>query len=237
MKRGGGAWGGVVRMGGCSARSPPRSRNLRVWPDAGEGHRTASQDSVLSDIADSEHEQPRSFTLCGALTYLAPEMLKGQGHDKSLDSWRLGVFLFEVLTKRTPFDAAPDESELDVLQRILKGRRRIVFPSKMQGGAVELVSALLDPCPGLRLGAGVQDLKEAMAHHWFMGSDGEGFDWELLRRKRVPAPFLPVAPTDALDTSNFAMFLFDDEPQTSAADAAHSHRAPYTGPQGIFSGF
>ena len=35
--------------------------------------------------------------------YLAPEMIRQSGHDKSLDIWNLGVLLFELLTGNPPF--------------------------------------------------------------------------------------------------------------------------------------
>lgn len=45
----------------------------------------------------------RSF--CGSVAYLAPEMLKRQGHGKAVDWYLLGVVMFELLVGLPPFYA------------------------------------------------------------------------------------------------------------------------------------
>jgi protein kinase A len=45
----------------------------------------------------------RSWTLCGTPDYLSPELVLSRGHDKSVDIWALGCFIFELLVGRTPF--------------------------------------------------------------------------------------------------------------------------------------
>lgn len=45
--------------------------------------------------------QSKSF--CGSPAYLAPEMLKRQGHGKSVDWYLLGVLLYEMLVGIPPY--------------------------------------------------------------------------------------------------------------------------------------
>jgi serine/threonine protein kinase len=41
--------------------------------------------------------------LCGAAEYIAPEMVLSRGYAKAIDYWAVGVLLFELLTRSTPF--------------------------------------------------------------------------------------------------------------------------------------
>ena len=42
-------------------------------------------------------------SFCGSYAYLAPEILKRQGHGKAVDWYLLGVILYEILVGQSPF--------------------------------------------------------------------------------------------------------------------------------------
>ncbi|CDJ63516.1 Aurora kinase, putative [Eimeria necatrix] len=88
----------------------------------------------------------RSYSFCGTLDYLAPEMVKGQGHDWRVDLWSLGVLLYELLDGRPPFQST---RHFELVQRIVTVDIRM--PSHVKKDAADLIEKLLKYNPSDRL--------------------------------------------------------------------------------------
>ncbi|KAJ6403079.1 hypothetical protein OIU84_015072 [Salix udensis] len=62
----------------------------------------AAQVSPLPQVV-VEPTNARSNSFVGTHEYLAPEIIKGEGHGSAVDWWTFGIFLFELLYGKTPF--------------------------------------------------------------------------------------------------------------------------------------
>eukprot|EP00913_Durusdinium_trenchii_P018978 g17834.t1 len=56
----------------------------------------------------------------------AEEMIKGTGHDESVDMWTMGVLLYELLTGQSPFGSSSKDQEC----RMRRSKRNVVFRRK-----------------------------------------------------------------------------------------------------------
>ncbi|CAF3165882.1 unnamed protein product [Rotaria sp. Silwood2] len=158
---------------------------------------------VLADFGLSKEFRPddadkRTYSFCGTIEYMAPEVVKGgdAGHDFTVDWWSLGVLTFELLTGASPFTVDGDKNtQPEISKRIIKNQPLI--PNHISKVAKDFILKLLIKNPKRRLGAkGLEDVKR----HPFFGTD---MDWDAIAQKRVPAPIKPKI-KDEMDTSNFA---------------------------------
>jgi serine/threonine protein kinase len=131
-------------------------------------------------------------TFCGTAEYLAPEVLTGQGYNKAVDWWSLGILFFEMTTGLPPFYS---ENTNLMYKKIL--HNKLLFPPGYSELGQSLVRGLLERDPRRRLGGGPSDATEVQKHPFFAG-----LDWEKLYKKQYKPPFKPKVESEA-DTSNF----------------------------------
>jgi len=60
----------------------------------------------------------KSYTLCGPLVSMPPEMIKCEGHNRAADWWTMGVFIYELLAAQVPFHG---ESPMEIYAQIFTG--------------------------------------------------------------------------------------------------------------------
>ena len=141
----------------------------------GEGHCKLT-DFGLSKEGVGENQSASSF--CGSIAYLAPEMLKKQGHGKAVDWYLLGVLLYEMLVGITPFFTSRKE---DIFHNIEFEELKI--PEFIQPDTASLLKGLLQKDPRKRLGGGNRDALEIKEHPYF-----RDVNWDDVYNKRIIPP-------------------------------------------------
>ncbi|KAL4322486.1 hypothetical protein AHAS_Ahas14G0215300 [Arachis hypogaea] len=173
----------------------------RLFPQKNKKSRKARADlglpaNTLPELV-AEPTQARSMSFVGTHEYLAPEIIKGEGHGSAVDWWTFGIFLHELLYGKTPFKGSGNRATLfNVVGQQLK------FPESpaTSYASRDLIRGLLVKEPQHRLGVkrGATEIKQ---HPFF-----EGVNWALIRCStppEVPRPVeaeLPATKFEAVNT-------------------------------------
>ena len=140
-----------------------------------QGHAKLT-DFGLSKEGINDNVITNSF--CGSIAYLAPEMLKKQGHGKAVDWYLLGVLLYEMLVGITPFFANGKEG---IFHNIEFGELKI--PEFIKEDTASLLRGLLQKDPWKRLGGSIKDAEEIKQHRYF-----KDVNWDDVYNKRIRPP-------------------------------------------------
>lgn len=189
----------------------PRFFSSKSKKDKKMKNETGNQVSPLPELI-AEPTSARSMSFVGTHEYLAPEIIKGEGHGSAVDWWTFGIFLYELLFGKTPFKGSGNRATLfNVVGQPLR------FPESpvVSFAARDLIRSLLVKEPQHRLAykRGATEMKQ---HPFF-----EGVNWALVRCASPPeipkpvdiesAPATPAAATSTSvksDQSNYLEFDF-----------------------------
>jgi protein kinase A len=128
----------------------------------------------------------------GTPDYLAPEIIRAKGYNKSVDWYALGVLIFEMLAGYPPFyvpdkeggpgagaDGKPAAKDpMALYERILAGRLRIPSHLSECAAARDLIKKLVTPDLTRRLGNLAGGSADVFGHPWFAE-----VDWPRLYRR------------------------------------------------------
>ena len=142
--------------------------------------------AVLTDFGLSKENAPASavaMSFCGSVAYLAPEVLRRQGHQQAVDWYLFGTLLYEMVVGTPPYFSR-DKNEL--FHNIKHGKLRL--PKQASPEVKDLITKLLERNPRDRLGSGPLGTAEIKDHPFFAG-----IDWDAVLRRQLRPP-LPVIP-------------------------------------------
>ncbi|GFP90532.1 serine/threonine-protein kinase d6pkl2 [Phtheirospermum japonicum] len=144
----------------------------RIYPQKNKKNSIKARPELIA-----EPTAARSMSFVGTHEYLAPEIIKGEGHGSAVDWWTFGIFLHELLYGKTPFKGSGNRATLfNVVGQQLK------FPDSPATSYAgrDLIRRLLVKEPQNRLGVkrGATEIKQ---HPFF-----EGVNWALIRCSTPP---------------------------------------------------
>ncbi|KAL5575807.1 hypothetical protein UlMin_017506 [Ulmus minor] len=160
----------------------PRIFSSKSKKDRKPKNEVGNQVSPLPELV-AEPTDARSMSFVGTHEYLAPEIIKGDGHGSAVDWWTFGIFLYELLFGKTPFKGSGNRQTLfNVVGQPLR------FPESpvVSFAARDLIRGLLVKEPQHRL-AYKRGATEVKQHPFF-----EGVNWALIRCATPPEIPKPV---------------------------------------------
>ncbi|CAH8488799.1 unnamed protein product [Schistosoma turkestanicum] len=176
----------------------------------------------LTDFGLSKEGVCTTNTFCGTIEYMAPEIIRCEGHGKAVDWWSLGTLIYDMLSGAPPF--SQEESREATTRKILTAPLK--FPPSFSSEVISLIRGLLKRDPNERLGS-KEDMEEIKRHKFFKRHE---INWSDVYNRRLKPPFRPKL-TAENDVSMFDPSFTRLQPVVSPVDGVASI------PPDMFQGF
>ena len=152
----------------------PRLLKAKSRKNKSEKASLINSDSLPVLIAEPTGACSMSFV--GTHEYLAPEIIRGDGHGSAVDWWTFGIFLYELLHGKTPFKG---NGNRETLFNVVGQSLKFAEGSSISFAAKDLIRGLLVKDPQKRLGykRGATEIKQ---HPFF-----ENVNWALEKQEKL----------------------------------------------------
>ncbi|RCK56120.1 Serine/threonine-protein kinase psk1 [Candida viswanathii] len=151
-------------------------------------------DFGLSKVSSDDDKKNHSMT--GTAQYMAPEVLKGEPYDYSVDWWSLGCVAFDLLTGSPPFTG---NNHKKIMEKIVQSKKTLKFPFYLSLDAKDLLRKLLQVNPDKRFNVD-DDFEKFKKHRFFRYVNWKELE-DLDKSEAIP-PILPII-TDPILAENF----------------------------------
>lgn len=163
--------------------------------------------SKVSSDGDSRH------SMIGTAQYMAPEVIKGDDYDFSVDWWSLGCVAYDMLTGGPPFTGHTNEKIMD---KVIHSKKYLKFPFYLSLDAKDFLRKLLQSNPEKRMDID-GDFELLKKHRFF-----RYLNWDEITNpsSETLPPILPVI-TEPILAENF-----DEEFTTMPFTPPRGHQFP-----------
>ncbi|CAI5791501.1 rhodopsin kinase GRK1 [Podarcis lilfordi] len=146
------------------------------------GHVRLSDLGLAVELAEGK-DKTKGYA--GTPGFMAPELLKGEEYDSSVDYFTLGVTLYEMVAAKGPFRSRGEKVEnKEVTRRILNDP--VTYPDKFSAECKACCEGLMMKDPAARLGFKDNECAELKKHPVF-----QKINWGRLEAGLVEPPFVP----------------------------------------------
>ncbi|XP_068950052.1 rhodopsin kinase GRK1 [Petaurus breviceps papuanus] len=145
--------------------------------------------SDLGLAVELKEGQTKTKGYAGTPGFMAPELLRSEEYDFSVDYFALGVTLYEMIAARGPFRARGEKIEnKELKQRIIS--EPVKYTEKFSKASKDFCEALLEKDPGKRLGFKNGNCDELRVNILF-----KDISWRQLEAGMLIPPFIPDSRT------------------------------------------
>ncbi|XP_008142130.2 rhodopsin kinase GRK1 [Eptesicus fuscus] len=145
--------------------------------------------SDLGLAVELKEGQTKTKGYAGTPGFMAPELLRGEEYDFSVDYFALGVTLYEMIAARGPFRARGEKVEnKELKQRILS--EAVKYTDKFSQASKDFCEALLEKDPEKRLG-----FRDGTCDGLRVNPLFKDINWRQLEAGMLIPPFIPDSRT------------------------------------------